>query len=407
MNKEVNNLFLQNAFDGIAVSFAYCELLFDNRGKPKDYLFLTVTNTFEVESNRVIGSTVGKTLKEINPNIEQSWIDLIGSAVMDKKPIKLTCFNTTTKRDYEVSTFFDEENKFVIVLDQITTERSSTKDLITLDAKKEKLMLELAMANEELNCEINKNIKCTAELVIANKELVFKNRQREKIAKALIVENKEYDFQKKQKEKRSLALSKVNIELEVQKREKQKRVLDLVILKNKLSQEDWLKTDFLTKMSHKIRTPMNGILGFSELLKSQNITDTQRHDYLRVIAIFGDSMLVELDLLVSLFKPKFLQFEEVIQKNIYSNLSVKELAHICNMSLSSFKRKFAELYVISPIKYFTKLRLEKACELLKNRENLISNIAIEIGMYSLTTFNRSFKSYFGKSPSQFRKDEID
>jgi AraC-like DNA-binding protein len=116
-------------------------------------------------------------------------------------------------------------------------------------------------------------------------------------------------------------------------------------------------------------------------------------------------VLVELDLLVSLFKPNYMQFEEVIKENISLNLSVRELALLCNMSLSSFKRKFAELYIITPIKYFKKLKLEKACDLLKDLDIQISNIAPEVGIYSLTTFNRSFKSYYGKSPSQFRMDE--
>ena len=118
-------------------------------------------------------------------------------------------------------------------------------------------------------------------------------------------------------------------------------------------------------------------------------------------------MLIELDYLTSLFKPNFMKFEEVIKKNIYSNISVNELAILCNMSLSSFKRKFAEIYIVSPIKYLMIIKLQKASELLEDKNNLISNIAHEVGFESLTAFNRSFKAYYGKAPSKFRLNEID
>ncbi|MFT7157415.1 MAG: AraC-like DNA-binding protein [Parvicella sp.] len=116
---------------------------------------------------------------------------------------------------------------------------------------------------------------------------------------------------------------------------------------------------------------------------------------------------MELDFLTSLFNPNFIKFEEVIQQSIYSNVSVNELAKLCNMSLSSFKSKFAEIYKVSPMKYFLKIKLEKASELLKNKNNRISHIAIEVGFESLSTFNRSFRAQYGVTPSKFRLDEND
>jgi AraC-like DNA-binding protein len=405
MKEKLSDELLKKTFDGINSGFAYCELLTDDKGRPKDYLFLIVNSLFEVQLNRNVGSTVGKTLKETSPAAEQSWIDIFGSVVIDQQPANFTHYDSATKRDYRVSAFSDEENRFVMVIDDITAKRISINELRSLESINETLTNELVVANQELKFEIDEDIKYTAELVVANEALLFENGLREKAAKALVIANKELEGQKREKVKRSIDLIGANTELEIQKKEKEKRVLELRILKSKSNQMNWLKADFLIKMSHKIRTPMNGIWGISQLLGSENITNIQQQDYVRIIESFGNSMLVELDSLVSLFKPNYMQFEEVIKENIYSNLSVRELALLCNMSLSSFKRKFAELYIITPIKYFKKLKLEKACELLKAGDVQISNIAIEVGIYSLTTFNRSFKSYYGKSPSQFRMDE--
>jgi AraC-like DNA-binding protein len=110
----------------------------------------------------------------------------------------------------------------------------------------------------------------------------------------------------------------------------------------------------------------------------------------------------ELDFLASMFKSNFIKFEEVIQQNSYANLSIEELATLSHMSVSTFKRKFQEVYHASPIKYMTTKKVNKAMELLKNPELRISDIAYEIGFESIATFNRSFKKETGKSPSEYR-----
>lgn len=110
----------------------------------------------------------------------------------------------------------------------------------------------------------------------------------------------------------------------------------------------------------------------------------------------------ELDFLASMFKPAFAKFEEVIQRNLYVNLKLSELAALCHLSPSSFKRKFREVYGESPIRYISKRRIDRAAELLKNEDLLISEVAYDTGFDSLTTFNRNFKARFGQSPSEYR-----
>lgn len=49
-------------------------------------------------------------------------------------------------------------------------------------------------------------------------------------------------------------------------------------------ESDRLKTNFIQNISHEIRTPMNGIIGFTELLKDKNLTETEKAEYLKVIS---------------------------------------------------------------------------------------------------------------------------
>jgi AraC-like DNA-binding protein len=110
----------------------------------------------------------------------------------------------------------------------------------------------------------------------------------------------------------------------------------------------------------------------------------------------------ELDFLASMFKPNFAKFEEVIQHNLYTDLSIDELAVLCHMSLSSFKRKFKEVYDESPARYMAKMKINRATDMLRKMEIRISDIAYDLGYDSLTTFNRAFKEHTGKSPTEYR-----
>ena len=110
----------------------------------------------------------------------------------------------------------------------------------------------------------------------------------------------------------------------------------------------------------------------------------------------------EQNFLAGLLKSPTFDFEKIISSQLLSNLSLNEVAHLSNMSLSSFKRKFKAIYNESPKQYFLSKKLERAKQLLSNTNLRISEIAYDIGFQSLSSFNRNFRRYYGKSPTSFR-----
>lgn len=108
------------------------------------------------------------------------------------------------------------------------------------------------------------------------------------------------------------------------------------------------------------------------------------------------------ELIADLYNTKTVKLNEVVALHTFSNLSVNELAKLCNMSLSSFKRAFRIFFNDSPNNYINTKKINKAKELLQVSELNISDIAYETGFNDPLYFTRLFKKRIGLSPSEFR-----
>ena len=109
-----------------------------------------------------------------------------------------------------------------------------------------------------------------------------------------------------------------------------------------------------------------------------------------------------LQLLSDIFAPVNLKLKEAVEHNLYNNLSIEQLAFLCNMSLSTFKREFKKTFDESPARYIRKRRLEKAAELIATTNESIGNIAFDCGFQDVSTFSSVFKNQFDVSPSSYR-----
>jgi len=70
----------------------------------------------------------------------------------------------------------------------------------------------------------------------------------------------------------------------------------------KAKESDRLKTAFLTNMSHEIRTPMNGILGFANLLREADFSESEKEEFLKSISVSGERLLNTVNDIVDISK---------------------------------------------------------------------------------------------------------
>lgn len=94
-----------------------------------------------------------------------------------------------------------------------------------------------------------------------------------------------------------------------------------------------------------------------------------------------------------------LSFRNTVEANKYSALGIEEVAFLCNMSISTFKRHFIEVYGQSPGKWFKTQKLSKAKELLQLGNTSPSELHRRFGYENLSNFSAAFKNEFGFSPS--------
>jgi PAS domain S-box-containing protein len=77
---------------------------------------------------------------------------------------------------------------------------------------------------------------------------------------------------------------------------------ELVQARIKAEESDQLKSAFLANMSHEVRTPLNGIIGFADLLKEENSSPEEREQFLDIITENGRNLLALINDIIDISK---------------------------------------------------------------------------------------------------------
>jgi PAS domain S-box-containing protein len=113
-------------------------------------------------------------------------------------------------------------------------------------------------------------------------------------------QNEEYEAQNEELNANLLHIKEINKQLKE--------------AKQKAEENDRLKSAFLANMSHEIRTPMNAIIGFSDLIVSEELDKEEQHKYLKVILQKGDLLLRLINTLIDTAKIEGRQLKLIPEK---------------------------------------------------------------------------------------------
>ena len=90
-----------------------------------------------------------------------------------------------------------------------------------------------------------------------------------------------------------------------------------------------------------------------------------------------------------------------LENNYTADITTDELAQMCNMSTSNFRKYFQKYSEYAPITYRNVLRIKKAAELLKTNEYTINEAAEAVNINDIYYFCKMFKKVIGVTPKKY------
>ncbi len=105
----------------------------------------------------------------------------------------------------------------------------------------------------------------------------------------------------------------------------------------------------------------------------------------------------------AVFDPQVGRALRAMHDNVKAPWTVQSLAAAAGMSRSAFAARFKELLEQSPLEYVTEWRMQKAMQLLEQRDKKLVDIARMVGYESDAAFSKAFKRVVGANPGEYLK----
>ena len=92
-----------------------------------------------------------------------------------------------------------------------------------------------------------------------------------------------------------------------------------------------------------------------------------------------------------------------VKGNYHEDIKIQDLAKVCGISETHFRRIFQECMNMGPNDYINVIRIQEASRLLLKSFATMEEIAFQVGYGDVSTFTRNFKKMFGMTPYQWKR----
>ena len=120
-------------FSNMLDACALHEMIWDAGGRAVDYRFLAVNPQFERITGTSSANILGKTVLEIWPDTEKSWIDTYGRVALTGEPHRFESHHAGLNKDFEVVAFRPAAGQFACVFSDITDRKEGEKQTLRIN----------------------------------------------------------------------------------------------------------------------------------------------------------------------------------------------------------------------------------------------------------------------------------
>jgi PAS domain S-box-containing protein len=301
-----------NMMDGVSLQ----KVILDDEGKPVNTTFIEVNNAFEKFVGKTHDEIIGKKASEIIPDITlpgSKWFRIFTDVALNGKEARFEEYAGYYRRWLDVYAFSPEPGFFISIIRDITISRETAEALRISEQKNKAIiealpdhvfiidengnMPEVLSENGYIGNRKNLHDKLSIHELSYPAETINRILASAKMAlSAGTLQTIEYEILREEEttyfEARLVALNIAQV-LVVNRNitDRKQSEIRLVKAKEKAEESDRLKTAFLANMSHEVLTPMNAIMGFSQILTEETIPEGERREFAELIKTSGNLLI--------------------------------------------------------------------------------------------------------------------
>lgn len=153
----LNDNFCKSIIENMITAFAYHKIKLDPQGTPVDYEYIEVNKAFEEFTSLSRTQVVGKTIKEIVPDIikdEFDWIAFYGKVALTGEPAHVQQYSAAFEKWYLVNAYSTEKGYFAAIFIDITEIKRKEAELVEKNDGLGMLYEEVMASEEELRQQL-------------------------------------------------------------------------------------------------------------------------------------------------------------------------------------------------------------------------------------------------------------
>lgn len=130
-------------------------------------------------------------------------------------------------------------------------------------------------------------------------------------------------------------------------------------------------------------------------------------EILNIIAVSAEKEAIDLQFSGIHFSPaetdRFQRIFNFLITNYRQEISLQAVAEIAHLTPTAFCRYFKHITRKTLIEFITECRINDACIMLRHTDKPVLEICTESGFGNISYFNKTFKTFNGNAPLQYRK----